>query len=380
MPSRFAVALSTLLISLASVASGASAAPGLSPEAVDIPEPIYEAYDFFVVAGQSNAKGRGDAPLAPEVPVGAAYEVTPSGDVRALADPVGGANSGSAWPAFANAYSAATGRGVVIVGQAVGGASQVALDRDTESQTWDVSREANLYTRSDRKARRALRAAEDALPGVRPAGWLWIQGGAEGRRIEEGLVTPDQYESALHALARRIDFDWGVPVYLFVTGSDARGDFPGLAAVREIQNASDVLEEIVVVYRDAYTFPARGWMQPDNVHWAQPGLNEAGTVAGAVTGADRLARLVESDDPTTPNYSSGIVVFPNPASGAPRLNAGCPFRYAILDGLGRRIAEGQGSGPTVLPTLPPGAYLAQVESRAGRFPPCTGSVPFVIAR
>ena len=92
-----------------------------APSAADVPDPIYEAYDVFVVAGQSNAKGRGTAEEAPEVPAGAAYEATPQGEIRALADPVGGANTGSAWPAFANAYTAATGRGVVIIGMAAGG-------------------------------------------------------------------------------------------------------------------------------------------------------------------------------------------------------------------------------------------------------------------
>ncbi|MEL6616614.1 MAG: sialate O-acetylesterase, partial [Bacteroidota bacterium] len=337
--------LSVLLLGLALTACDAPSTSAAAPEAAttvvaaDLPDPIYEAYDFFVVAGQSNAKGRGDSPLAPEVPPGAAYEVTPSGVVSAMADPVGGANTGSAWPAFANAYSAATGRGVVIVGQAVGGASQVALAGDTGSQTWDVSRDDNLYTRSDRKARRALRAAEDALPGVRAVGWLWIQGGTDARRIEEGVVKSVQYESALHDLARRVDQDWGVPVYLFVSGTDARGDFPGAVTVREIQNAADALDEVVVVYRDAFTFPARGWMQPDNVHWSQPGLNEAGTEAGAVAGADRLTRLVDSDDPTTPNYSEAVVVFPNPSARSPQVNAGCPFRYEVVDRLGRRVAE-----------------------------------------
>lgn len=346
----------------------------------DFPDPIYEDYDFFVVAGQSNARGRGTAELAPEVPAGAAYEVTQRGEILPLADPVGGANTGSAWPAFANAYSALTGRGVIIIGQATNGSVQAAIPGDGPNQTWDVSQSDNLYVRTDRKARRALRAAEDALPNVRAAGWLWIQGGSDARRIEDGRITGQQYEAALHALARTIGQDWGVPMYLWVSGTDARGDIPGAVELRRIQNEADALPEVVVVYRDAYTFPQLGWMQPDNVHWSQPGLNVAGTEGGQVAGQDRLDRLgARSTDPTTPDYALGLIVFPNP-SDAPRLNAGCPFRYTVSDTLGRRMGAGEGAGPTALPDLPAGVYIAQVTGRAGRPPECSGSIAFTVAR
>ena len=55
-----------------------------------------------------------------------------------------------------------------------------------------------------------------------------------------------------------------------------------------IQNEADALPEVVVVYRDAVSFVEWGWMQPDNVHWAQPGLNEAGAEGGQVVAQDRL--------------------------------------------------------------------------------------------
>ncbi|MEM6326043.1 MAG: sialate O-acetylesterase [Bacteroidota bacterium] len=345
-----------------------------------VPAPVFDAYDVFVVAGQSNARGRGTAEQAPEVPPGTAYEVTSTGEISALADPVGGANTGSAWPAFANAYTEATGRGVVIIGLATGGSNQAWLPGDGANRHWDVSQEDNLYVRADRRARRALRAVEEELPGVRAAGWLWIQGGTDARRIEDGRLTPSQYETALHAFVRTVGTDWGVPVYLWVTGTDSRGDLQGAVEVRRIQNEADALPDVLVVYRDALSFPERGWMQPDNVHWAQPGLNEAGTVGGEIVAADRLDRLGSGGpDPTTPDYALEVVVFPNP-SPSPRLNAGCPFRFTVTDLLGRRLAEGLGAGPTDLPDLPAGVYVAQVQGRAGRPPECTGTVSFTVAR
>ena len=357
-----------------------SAAPEATAPAGALPDPIYDAYDLFVVAGQSNARGRGEAALSPVVPAGAAYEVLQSGSVVPLADPVGRANTGSAWPAFANAYSEATGRGVVIVGQAAGGTAQVALAGDGPTGHWDVRQPDNRYTRADRVARRALAVAERELPGVRPAGWLWIQGGSDMRRIQDGRLSLDEYREGLHALARRVGSDWGVPLYLFVSGTDAREDTPAAAAVREVQNEAGALDEVVVVYREAYTFPARGWMLPDHIHWSQDGLDEAGREGAAVAAEDQALRVGTSENPQASGFSEGVVAFPNPSARAPHLNAGCPFLYAVVDARGRLVARGQGSGPTPLPALPVGAYVAQVRPRAGTAPACTGSVPFVVAR
>ena len=370
-----------LLAALAVVVSDVSASPSVSASpAGDLPEPIYEHYDFFVVAGQSNARGQGEAPLAPEVPAGAAYEVTPQGRISALADPVGRAETGSAWPAFANAYSEATGRGVVLVSQTFNGSKQVWLPGDRDLGTWDVSRETNLYAHTDAKARRALRTAEDALPNVRPAGWLWIQGGTDARRIEDGRLTVEAYEQKLHALARSVGRDWGTPLYLWVSGTDARADSPGIQAVRRVQNQADALDEVVVSYRDAVSFVERGWMQPDHVHWAQPGLNEAGARGGEAVARDRLARSgPDNNNPTAPGYSEGVVIFPNP-SATPRVNAGCPFVYAVTDTRGRVLARGRGNGPTDLPRLAPGIYTARVRPLAGRSPECSGTVRFTVAR
>ena len=346
-----------------------------APRAQDLPEPAYEAYDFFVIAGQSNAKGRGDAPLSPAVASGVAYEALPTGEVIPLADPVGGAVTGSAWPAFANAYTAATGRGVVVVGLATSGSVQVALDGDGGNKHWDVRTEDNLYTRNEVRARRALAAAEEALPGVSPAGWLWIQGGSDARRIDDGRLTPDAYALGLRLLSERIADDWAVPLYLFVSGTDARGDSPGFVALRDEQNAADSLSNVMVVYRDAYTFPERGWMQPDNVHWAQPGLDEAGTTAGPIVGANRLATL-----PPPPVPREAVVLYPNPARERATVDAGCAFRFEVLDPLGRKLAIGRGDGPTLLPALPAGTYLVRVRPRAGTQAACSGTRRLVITR
>ena len=67
-----------------------------------------EPLDLFIIVGQSNAEGRGNSAQSPAVTNGAYISgstITPT-----LADPVGGASTGSMWPAFANEWFAQTGR------------------------------------------------------------------------------------------------------------------------------------------------------------------------------------------------------------------------------------------------------------------------------
>lgn len=359
-----------------------------------LPEPAYAAYDVFVVAGQSNARGRGDSTLSAVVPEGAAYEAKPDGRVGPLADPVGGANTGSAWTAFANAYSSATGQGVAIIGMATNGSAQVALPGDDPSQTWDLSVSDNLYERAQPKVRRAMEALRDRGFFVRIRGWLWIQGGADGRRIDEGTLTPEAYRDGLHALAARVDADYSVPLFLFMTGTDARGDTDGIAAVRTIQADADALDEVVVVYRDAVSFPARGWMLPDNVHWSQAGLDDAGRVGGEAVAAWVLAQPPETapgpplipspappeGEPGEPDPPGVLTVYPNPASGVATVDLACTFRYDVTDTRGRRIARGQGDGPTDLPPLASGLYVVRAWPQGDADASCAGRRTLTIVR
>ena len=392
-------ALTVLALAVAAVSQAARGQAVPAPRSAEI--------DVFVVAGQSNAKGRGDASLSPVPAAGTAYETNENGLVRALQDPVGNANTGSAWPAFAGAYADATGLGVVVVGLASGGSTQIALPGDEPSQHWDVREEDNLYARAERQARRALRVAQAAFPEqtVRLAGWLWIQGGADARRIDAGTETVEAYAAGLRRLAETIDTDWGVPLYLWQTGTDARGDTPGLQAVRQAQADADTHPSIVVTYTDAVTFPGRGWMQPDAVHWAQPGLNDAGAAGAAVVAAYRLANPPPEqsppgspptqpppsepppgeppgerppDPPVTPEIER-LTVYPNPARVAPWVYAPCAFRFQVVDALGRVLQRGVGDGAVRLRPLRAGTYVLQAEPRGGAGDTCRGTRTLSIA-
>ena len=213
---RFSVlAVCALFLSpLAAEAQRPSRAPAPKPSAASpvAPAPTLSGYDFFVIAGQSNAKGNGDMNQSERTVPGAAYEITRRGEFAHLADPVGNANTGSAWPAFAKAYTEQTGRGVVMISLPRPGTAQFKGAHVREGNHWDIRYPDNLYDHSADLAARAYVVAEASLPDVRFGGWLWIQGGADAIAIHEGKQTVEQYEDAYHRLARQVYADWGAPM------------------------------------------------------------------------------------------------------------------------------------------------------------------------
>src|SRR5690606_8594754 len=93
---------------------------------------------LFVVAGQSNALGRGDSASSPSVATGDGYYWNGTAFSR-LADPVGGATTGSAWPAFANQWR--SNGGVIPVFRGFAGGDTSVLTN--EAPNWNVT--GSLY-------------------------------------------------------------------------------------------------------------------------------------------------------------------------------------------------------------------------------------------
>lgn len=157
--------------------------------------------DVFLIAGQSNARGRGDRLLSPDVPTGVAFVWS----VKDLAlveadDPVGDARTGSAWPAFALRYHAETGRRPVLIPTAVGGSAQ-HVSAATQYGHWDAGQ--SHYLAAVQKVWTAL--TELKRLGYTPVfrGVLWDQGGRDAQAIAAGSTTKDQYRSALEAMLAR---------------------------------------------------------------------------------------------------------------------------------------------------------------------------------
>lgn len=260
--------------------------------------------DVFIVAGQSNAEGRGDSTESPSVNSDS-LEYTDSGLV-ALADPVGGADTGSAWPAFANAYVPIAGKLVCIVETAVGGS---ALYPDTSGSNWSPSGTLTADAISKAQAALAELESEGYLPTLR--GVLWCQGESDA----VNGVSQANYKAALINLHERFEASLGeLGFYVFQIGAAADGSNAAQwAAIREAQReACAETLRMELVFTGAVDFPARGMMS-DNIHYTQAGYNEMGAVGGHVvaSGAAAASFLTLKDTPTSYDGHGGKLLVVN---------------------------------------------------------------------
>lgn len=232
--------------------------------------------DFFVIVGQSNAEGRGDSALSPAAPNG--IYVNSSGDITALADPVGGAITGSMWPTFSNEWYALTGRKSAFIERATGG---TALIPDQAGSNWSPSGtlRAATITAATTALNAIIASSEYSLGNVY---FLWCQGESEAQAINGTTITGAIYKSALEALAYYFKSQMPSMVTMGViqTGRySTNGQAANWASIRQAQDdACASSEYLTMLYRGAASAVVMGQMA-DTVHWTQALLNIAGTAA-----------------------------------------------------------------------------------------------------
>lgn len=234
--------------------------------------------DVFLIAGQSNARGRGDKAQSP-VPSGGTALQFYNGTISAAVDPVGDADTGSAWPSFAVTYFNATRRAVAFVPASAGGTAQSAA-ADTGAGNWDAS--GALYANSVTALQTALAAFTAAGYAPQLAGILWCQGEGDAIAINTGTIVAATYQAALAAMIARYRSSFGValPFYIFKTGTDTTVSDTGYAAVRAAQEAVAAADPFTrIVFGNAAGFAARG--MSNGVHYTQAGYNEMGRVGAA---------------------------------------------------------------------------------------------------
>lgn len=259
----FAIACGLLLMACSDVTATTSSREGL---------------DVFLIGGQSNALGHGDSLQSPAVPSGAAYEWDARNQRLTDAnDPVGGAKTGSAWPALAVRYHDLTGRRLVLV-PAARSASAQHVSATEGGGNWDET--GQLYG----AATQALRSALDRLTaeGQTPVfrGVIWDQGGRDAQAIDAGKTTKEQYRSALTAMIGRFRADFGAstPFWIIRLGTDSGSDSRGWREVREAQEeVAASLPNTHIAYRETVGFYPT--FHRDRFHYNQEGLNRIG--AGA---------------------------------------------------------------------------------------------------
>ncbi|HEY2071236.1 MAG TPA: sialate O-acetylesterase [Rhizomicrobium sp.] len=237
--------------------------------------------DVFLIAGQSNALGEGDSTQAPTVTNGDVFQyfnnVLTTGN-----DPVGGAHTGSAWPAFGNVYYTLNNRRVVLVPFAFASTAQQA-SADAGFGNWAAG--GTLLTDSMIELDRAMNALTSA--GYTPAfkGVLWSQGETDSEALNSNKagVTAQGYEDALKAMlaAYRAHYGATMPFYLFKTGTQVGASDAGYHAIREAQEDVGQSDPYTyVVFRNAYDFWWRTLMS-NAIHYTQTGYNEMGTQGAA---------------------------------------------------------------------------------------------------
>lgn len=236
---------------------------------------IAETADLFVIVGQSNAEGRGNSTLSPAAPHG--LYISGGTITSPLADPVGGANTGSMWPAFSNEWYAQTGRRSAFVESATGG---TALLPDTAGANWSPS--GTLRGTAVSSANAAIAAVQAAGYMLGSVYFVWAQGEQDAATINGTTVTGPLYEQALEELAAY--FKAQVPQVVTMGVVQTGGNFnlvsmAEYAAIRLAQeNACADSANLTMLYRGAYSFIARNYMA-DEVHYNQSGLNVAGKCA-----------------------------------------------------------------------------------------------------
>jgi len=239
--------------------------------------------DFFVIVGQSNAEGRGDASLSPASPNG--IYVNSSGDITPLADPVGGASplggatiGGSMWPTFSNEWWDLTGNLTAFIERATGG---TALIPNQAGSNWSPS--GTLRSATVTAVQTAITALE-AYPGytLRNVYFLWCQGESDAQAINGTTITGAIYKQALKDLATYFKAQIPQMVEMGVIQSgrySTNGQAAAWAEIRQAQEDACAESSLLrMIYRGSASFLTNG-MMVDTVHWNQYGLNKAALAA-----------------------------------------------------------------------------------------------------
>jgi hypothetical protein len=271
-----------------------------------------EPVDLDIAVGQSNDDGRGDYTLAPIAPNGM---VIIDGVITEppLIDPVGPTSEGDMWPAFSNAYYAATGRMTAFVPAAKGNTSLLAA-ADTGSGNWSPT--GTLRAAAAAAANQAIAALKASntysLGRVR---FVWCQGERDAESNNGTTISASLYEQALKDLA--VYFKAQVPEMLEMvviqTGRD--GQVPSrnaqYALYRQAQaNACEAssLLRMVCTAGMSMTYRIPQWMEAgDGLHYNQYALNQIGSMAAYETAIPDATVFAPSPKVTVDNYSGAAV-------------------------------------------------------------------------
>ena len=240
--------------------------------------------DILLVAGQSNAEGRGSSASSPVVKPGYGGFFNGS-SLTPLNDPVGGASSGSAWTSYANAWRTLTGRSLVVVEAAHSGSGLIA---GVGAGDWSPS---GAYRSAAVSAVNSARSYLGGISGVTVGDTYlaWLQGEQEGDAYNGTTITDAIYQASLEQLFAYLNANITGLGAILVSALGAPTDGVNGANWTLIRNAQAAAVANVagsyIAFSGAVNFPAEGKML-DRLHYNQIGLTQIG--AALATYADGL--------------------------------------------------------------------------------------------
>ena len=249
---------------------------------------VEKPYLLFIVAGQSNAVGTGPSPGYEDASYCGLYwdwKDQKAKSLKPLKDPVYRSFRGSAWPSFARKIFELTGRKVIILNVAWGGA---AVTNINPNNSWYQDSTVTSLRRID-----ATREWNDLTTALKTkgiqyelAGMMWIQGEAECARIGAGTLSVQAYtDGTLDAFKyfRELTSNSTLPIYLAQIGyyKHAMANPELLGGYEKVRKAQlDLCKEheknlVFMASELPATYFKAGYMQ-DAIHYNQRGYNSLG--------------------------------------------------------------------------------------------------------
>lgn len=264
---------------------------------------------LFLIAGQSNASGVGDAKQSPQWPFNSGYEYKViSDELVPLIDPVGEevngfetAKTGSAWPAFASRYFELSSKQVTIVQAAKGGST--LNSKYSSYLRWDSL--GALFKAAVDKTTKAITKTGIPLSGI-----IWSQGEADASFINALQSSEIEYKKQLKLLIKRFRFEFGsnTPFYIIQTGFANGENSNGFEQVQRVQEViCDEMPNTYLVYSFAKYFQEYGLMT-DYIHYNQQGLNVIGKSV-----AEAIFQIENTNIYIPPMLEESV--YPNPTKG-----------------------------------------------------------------
>ena len=249
---------------------------------------VEKPYLLFIVAGQSNAVGTGPSPGYEDASYCGLYwdwKDQKAKSIKPLKDPVYRSFRGSAWPSFARKIFELTGRKVIILNVAWGGA---AVTNINPNNSWYQDSTVTSLRRIDatREWTALLEALKASSIDYELAGMMWVQGEAECARIGAGTLPVQAYtDGTLDAFKyfRDLTSRPTLPIYMAQIGyyKLAMANPELLGGYEKVRKAQlDLCKEhekdsIFMASELPGTYFKAGYMQ-DAIHYNQRGYNSLG--------------------------------------------------------------------------------------------------------